>query len=921
MGRFYNASANTPQFIDGMYTPPWELINSKLQENQQGYDNVLATTNLFNDIDIQHIEDPVVKEQAQKIKDYYTQKSEEITNSIKDDPMAWKKAMPNIQGLTRELQKDMKSGDISNMQQQYASLAKFAEDNKELKNTNPGLYNQALQYYLGKWQQDPLRKKSFDWNPIVKSIDQDKLNKDIQAIKASATEDVDNSGFYIVGNKSVPKDQIDAAARAYVYGRPENAAFLQQQVMFKDSNYYNEEYAKLHPDEQGNPGSGLYETLYRDMPSVDENGRPIQGAVLSDEQILARQKKYQDDLNSYYEKVRKKDKTAVAPTINWQTEHGTIGRMLQEAEAMGAYSEQTLKPNSVKTSIYVAQLHTQSSEKIAAARNAIETQKANIDIKFKALGSVQKQIELVNKAITDLNTTTLDKNNPDYKVKIDALEKQRGELLTSTASMLAVMGLSGEQVPESNLQGGGGTSQKTTTTTTTGKTEKQSNYPQSLAYNLLFDGQKLQESSLPTAKEEVKDKGTYTSLGLNIPQSWEALKNAPEGTRDAKLYSELMSQTKQEIQNKVSSNPVLKNYSSEFMEYYEKLLKNSQGKETNSSNIDEILNDFLEQHIKTKGMKITSTNGASFSDNYTAKEYVLGNKNFNSSNTYTPPRTTPQSKEEKEYIEVHKGILSLKKQLKSVIQPALLKGESTLKDYNQSKQYGLVPVDDWGSRNLLALIRDNKPAFVVKEVKEDGKLVDKNVDITTEEFGDMSSFKIETSIIGSVMNDNSNASFMRGPSGKKYIVYPSSNAGRNGSGKVVSAVKDLMMNEHYTTAQGENLRYWNRPENQAIEDIKSAFDVAPAIKNKTNTPQDLLVQAPGSKPESKTFSGGFNYSVPYSFKNKSGDDMPFRLLMKSIGGQTFYNAVPEGTTEPIFPGDGVSSIESMYTLINNRLKQ
>ena len=136
MSRFYTP-AQAPQFIEGMYTPPWELINKNLEVNQQGYDNTLATTNLFNDLDIQHIDDPVIREQAEKIKSYYRDKSQAITEAIQKDPMAWKRAMPNIQNLGRELSKDMKEGDIARMREQYNSLAKFTKDHEEYKRLHP----------------------------------------------------------------------------------------------------------------------------------------------------------------------------------------------------------------------------------------------------------------------------------------------------------------------------------------------------------------------------------------------------------------------------------------------------------------------------------------------------------------------------------------------------------------------------------------------------------------------------------------------------------------------------------------------------------------------------------------------------------------------------------------------------------------
>lgn len=115
MARFYKTT--TPDFVeDFMYTPPWELAGKVMEANEQGIQQTIASTQMLQDFDIQHINDPVLKEQAEGIKNKYASSADEIAKSLQtqlaSNPQAWRSQLPKIGKLAQELQKDVKSGDI-----------------------------------------------------------------------------------------------------------------------------------------------------------------------------------------------------------------------------------------------------------------------------------------------------------------------------------------------------------------------------------------------------------------------------------------------------------------------------------------------------------------------------------------------------------------------------------------------------------------------------------------------------------------------------------------------------------------------------------------------------------------------------------------------------------------------------------------
>ena len=162
MSRFYKTS--TPDYVeDFMYTPPWEMMGQVMAQNEQGIQQTLASTSVFEDLDIDYIEDPVVQQQVEAIKNKYAGEADEISKTLQaqiaSNPQSWRNQMPKISNLGKELQKDFKSGQVNKIMSDKKRLATWIEENKNIK--DKALFNAAYQHFMNEWRSDPERSK--DW--------------------------------------------------------------------------------------------------------------------------------------------------------------------------------------------------------------------------------------------------------------------------------------------------------------------------------------------------------------------------------------------------------------------------------------------------------------------------------------------------------------------------------------------------------------------------------------------------------------------------------------------------------------------------------------------------------------------------------------------------------------------------------------
>ena len=122
---FQNQKANIADAESFMYQPPWELAQQSLAINQQGIDQGLATAQLFNNIDVNYIDDPREREIVENAQKYYNERAGEITNAISEDPMSWRKQNLALQNLSNEFKADMTTGELGKVQGSYNSFTKL----------------------------------------------------------------------------------------------------------------------------------------------------------------------------------------------------------------------------------------------------------------------------------------------------------------------------------------------------------------------------------------------------------------------------------------------------------------------------------------------------------------------------------------------------------------------------------------------------------------------------------------------------------------------------------------------------------------------------------------------------------------------------------------------------------------------------
>lgn len=395
MGRFYQAP-QTPQFIDGLYTPPWELMDKALSYNQQGYDNAVATTNLFQDIDINSINDPIVKEQVDSIKKYYESKSNELTKTIQANPLDWKKSKIAIQNLGRELQEDMKRGSISRIQSAHESMQNFVKEHEEYAKKNPGLFNQGYNYFLEQYRKDPLRMSNFNWENLINPIDEEKLNKRLKDMTANATEQT--NGMWKVGVEEVSKERILESAKNQVYSDPENQAFIQQQIKFKNPDYYDERYAKV------TGGSGYYEQMYFSNNEVDETG---QAKILTDKEAGEQEAAFLNSLDEYAKDLKNKKKDLVIPERTYSVKKGAIQRLFDSAVGANAYTKSKLDQNPV----YFANANLALAQEGQKLREKVFNQginNSNVAAYSKLQSNSLANIKIINDALSYIPSDTTD---------------------------------------------------------------------------------------------------------------------------------------------------------------------------------------------------------------------------------------------------------------------------------------------------------------------------------------------------------------------------------------------------------------------------------------------------------------------------------------------------------------------------------
>ena len=248
MARFFQTAPT--QFVeDFIYQPPWQLIQQATAKKQQEYDNMLAQAKLFDNLPIQHLQGEDDVYNVKELQRYYGEKANQITDAIKKDPTSVGKYLPNIEALSRELEVDFTTGNISKIQGSYNAYQQWQKDNEQLKKDDPSRYTAANAYFLNEYAKDGGNSinKSYKGDLVTKGLDYEALRKSMSELKASSVKSTSTTpagNLYLVergGKKEqLTEDELTAWLQAQVV-TPENLASLRQSQQFGLGTYTDAE--------------------------------------------------------------------------------------------------------------------------------------------------------------------------------------------------------------------------------------------------------------------------------------------------------------------------------------------------------------------------------------------------------------------------------------------------------------------------------------------------------------------------------------------------------------------------------------------------------------------------------------------------------------------------------------------------------
>ena len=307
-----------------MYQPPWELAKQALEYNEAGIEQTLQAASLFDNIDVKYIPDPVEQAIVEKeIKNYSDKANEYSTNmqlQLQNSPQSWKKYMPQLQSLGADLAKNMKTGNLSKIQQSAASFEKWQEDNKKIKEENPELYNIGMNYFINQWRKNPNRSldSTFSGDQLINfDVTSKKFTEGLKDFKESLQQS--QNGMYLVNNEWVDSRKVEQAYFDLVMADPNAAPFLRQMAKFGVPGYYD-------PETGGIVNPYTY---------VDSQGREV-----SQEKFSEELEKW-ENIDPRYRNTVRKPSREFNPRFAWTGAFKAMG-------AKEGYSKVTLEQDKVK---------------------------------------------------------------------------------------------------------------------------------------------------------------------------------------------------------------------------------------------------------------------------------------------------------------------------------------------------------------------------------------------------------------------------------------------------------------------------------------------------------------------------------------------------------------------------------------------
>ena len=189
MGRFY--STDKPTFEkDFIYEPPYQLMQSALKVNQEGFDTAVSNASLLSNINLNFIDDEATRQEAKRLIDKYSGKTGTITQSMAESPADWRKYSVELNNLKNQLSSDFQTGDIYRLQKNAEIHDKVKTQLATLDPTiRDAAYKQLMENYRQQGKEVGVNKAVFEDKSFLDKRNLNKEFADLVVAHASSFSD------------------------------------------------------------------------------------------------------------------------------------------------------------------------------------------------------------------------------------------------------------------------------------------------------------------------------------------------------------------------------------------------------------------------------------------------------------------------------------------------------------------------------------------------------------------------------------------------------------------------------------------------------------------------------------------------------------------------------------------------------------
>lgn len=252
-----------PEYVsDFLYQPPWELIEKVAQKKQEDFSATMKSMDMLEgSLSVGYIPDSKEKERLDTIQKFYQDKIDGFNDSLLGSPEDYKKYLPDMIKLGKDISKDLKTGELSNIQGSYNNYQSWLQSDsvKKAQTEDPGLFETAKNKYLNDWRANPNRSQDalFTGQQLYSGKDFTAgLEKVIKELQPDLQKEglVDTSGNWVTTTTKEQKQLAVERVNNLVMGKMMSDPTLRDYISQRDSLGYNG-----YLDKQGNFISPLNE--------------------------------------------------------------------------------------------------------------------------------------------------------------------------------------------------------------------------------------------------------------------------------------------------------------------------------------------------------------------------------------------------------------------------------------------------------------------------------------------------------------------------------------------------------------------------------------------------------------------------------------------------------------------------------------